>query len=231
METWITSDVHLGARQCRAERFRAFLDKVPPEVRLILNGDVITRRRSEASLPASHKAALDDLRALSLRQEVIWIAGNHDRNVRLGGKHKIQFRREFEIDRILFIAHGDGFDHLSCAFRLITLPIKVMYEFFTRVIGSKTHVAEFAKLFPGMYEILNGHVIRNATQYAREHGYAAVTCGHTHHPGERHENGVTYYNTGCWTEDGNQVLICEGSGLLRLLCADSLGVSLRKRMV
>ena len=216
METWITSDVHLGARQCRADWFCAFLAQVPADVRLVLNGDVITRLRGEKSLPPGHTAALDALRTLSLRQEVIWIGGNHDRKTRLSGDHKIQFRRDYAIGNHLHIVHGDGFDHLSCRIRFILLPIRVIYEFCTRVIGSQTHVTDFAKRFPAIYEILNGHVVRNATAYAREHGFAAVTCGHTHHPGERVANDVVYYNTGCWTEDSAHVLVARDDGTLRL---------------
>lgn len=222
METWITSDVHLGSRQCRAERFRAFLEQVPPGVRLVLNGDVITRLRGENSLPPAHAAVLDLLRALSLRQEVIWIGGNHDRRQRLGGRHNIQYRPDLALGKSLYVVHGDGFDHLSCRIRFILLPLRVIYEFCTRVIGSRTHVTDFAKWFPVVYEILNGHVVRNATAHARAHGYAAIACGHTHHPGMRAQDGVTYYNTGCWTEDSSHVLVYrETSQDLRLVKVDT----------
>ncbi len=216
METWITSDVHLGARQCRAVWFRSFLEQVPRDVRLVLNGDVITRLRGETSLPSEHAEVLDVLRHLSRRQEVIWIGGNHDRKQRLRGEHNIQYRDDYALGKTLYIVHGDGFDHLSCRLRVILLPVRVIYEFCTRVIGSQTHVTDFAKLFPAVYEILNGHVVRNATAYAHAHGFSAVTCGHTHHPGERSENDVTYYNTGCWTEDSAQVLVVGADGSLRL---------------
>jgi len=223
METWITSDVHLGARQCRAGWFRSFLEQVPAGVRLVLNGDVVTRLHREKGLPAEHAAVLDLLRALSLRQEVIWIQGNHDRRFRLEGEHAVRFLAEYAIGSTLYVAHGDGFDHLSRRFRFILFPIRVIYEFCTRVIGSRTHVTDFAKLFPIVYEILNGHVVRNATAYAKENGFAAVTCGHTHHPGERTENAVTYFNTGCWTEDGAHVLVVRADGSVRLAAVTATG--------
>lgn len=223
MDTWVISDMHLGARQCRARWLRAFLANVPSDVRLILNGDVITRTRGADSLSADHAAALDDLRALSLRQEVIWIGGNHDRRVRVDGEHAFRFCGEYAIDKNLFIAHGDQFDHLSCTLRFVLLPLRIMYEFLTRVIGSQTHVADFAKRFPWVYEILNGHVVRNATAYARTQGYAAVACGHTHHPGMRQDNGVTYYNTGCWTENSAYVLVAKDGGTLQLRSVDQDG--------
>ncbi len=224
METWIISDVHLGARQCRAAWFHAFLQHVPEHVRLILNGDIVTRMRGVSALEPEHVAALDLLRMLSLRQEVIWVCGNHDRRVRLSGHHDLRYCNHWTVSKHLYIAHGDRFDHLSCALRFILLPIRVVYEFCTRVIGSQTHVADFAKRFPWVYQLLNGHVIRNATDYARRAGYKSVACGHTHHPGISVENGVTYFNTGCWTEDSAYVLICDSAGACRLVSVDSSGV-------
>ncbi len=217
METWITSDVHLGARQSRAVWFRSFLEKIPPHVRLVLNGDVVTRLRGESRLPPEHGAVLDVLRALSLRQEVIWVTGNHDRRFALSGMHAIRFEKEYTVDHQLFVTHGDCYDHLSQIFRFVLLPIRVVYEFCTRVIGSRTHVADFAKYFPLVYEVLNGHVVRHATADAKMHGFVAVICGHTHHPGVRVENEVTYYNTGCWTEDSAHVLVIKDNAVLRLM--------------
>ena len=127
MDTWITSDVHRGARQCRAEWFDAFLAHVPPSVCLVLNGDVITRRtRGETRLPPVHAAVLDRIRSLSLRQKVIWLGGNHDRRVRVRGKHRIVFVREYAIGKHLFVAHGDRFDHLSHSLRFALLPVRLL---------------------------------------------------------------------------------------------------------
>ncbi len=207
METWITSDVHLGSRQCRVGIFRAFLERIPADVRLIFNGDVVTRLRREGKLPDSHRAALERLRELSQRQEVIWIGGNHDRSFRLRGEHAITFATSYKVGKTLYITHGDRFDHLMPTLRFLLLPVKVVYEFCTRVVGSKTHVTDFAKRFPGVYRILNGHVMRNATSFAAEEGFRAVTCGHTHHPENQELGGVRYFNTGCWTEDAAHVLV------------------------
>jgi hypothetical protein len=42
--------------------------------------------------------------------------------------------------------------------------------------------------------------MRNAVNVARENGYEAVTCGHTHFAEDMVVNGVRYINTGAWTE-------------------------------
>ena len=41
----------------------------------------------------------------------------------------------------------------------------------------------------------------NAAEYGKEHGFAAVTCGHVHYPEDIEIKGIRYLNTGSWTED------------------------------
>ena len=40
----------------------------------------------------------------------------------------------------------------------------------------------------------------DAVKFAREKGFEAITCGHTHYPEDRTFQGVRYINTGAWTE-------------------------------
>ncbi len=222
MITWITSDVHLGSRQCRAEWFLAFLRQIPREVRLVLNGDVVTRFKSEARMPASHRAVLQQLREMSREQSVIWLGGNHDNAFELEGQHAVARGRRWTMDHDLYIEHGDHFDHLMPSIRFLLLPVKVVYECCTRVLGSRTHVTDFAKRFPSVYRVLNQHVIAHATAFAAKEGYCAITCGHTHHPEDLACNGVQYYNTGCWTEDAAHVLVVgeDGKRALRRVAPD-----------
>ncbi len=209
MRTIVTSDIHLGSRQCRVEAFSAFLETLPPGDRLVLNGDVVTHFAKEMSMPPEHAAVLDQLRAMSYERDIIWIRGNNDRHFTMQDPGRIVFASDYTLDHTLYIAHGDRFDRLMPALRFALVPIRLVYEFCTRVAGTKTHVASFAKRFPAVYGILNGHVAHNALEYARAHGCRAVTCGHTHHPETREGDGVRYFNTGCWTEDATHILNVE----------------------
>jgi len=210
MRTIITSDVHLGSRHCRAEAFLAFLEALPAGDRLVLNGDVVTHFAREQALPPAHAAVLDRLRAMSREREVIWLRGNNDRHFELLDPAGIVFADEYVVEGMLYVAHGDRFDHLMPTLRFVLIPLRVVYEFCTRVVGTTTHVASFAKRFPAVYNILNGHVARNAMAYARARGLRAATCGHTHHPEAREVDGIRYFNTGCWTEAAARELIVDG---------------------
>jgi UDP-2,3-diacylglucosamine pyrophosphatase LpxH len=61
-------------------------------------------------------------------------------------------------------------------------------------------VAEYAKKWKRFYRYLRKNVMLNAVNYARENGFKAVTCGHTHYAEEQFINGIRYLNTGAWTE-------------------------------
>ncbi len=213
MRTIITSDIHLGSRQSRAADFLAFLETLPAGDRLVLNGDVVTHFAREQALPEVHAAVLDKLRAMSYGREVIWLRGNNDRHFTLHEPSGIRFSNDYIVDGMLYVAHGDRFDHLMPTLRFVLIPLRVVYEFCTRVVGKTTHVASFAKRFPLVYNVLNGHVARNAMAYARAQGLRAVTCGHTHHPEERETGGIRYFNTGCWTEEAARVLVVDGTDL------------------
>ena len=40
----------------------------------------------------------------------------------------------------------------------------------------------------------------DAVKFAKENGFGAIACGHTHQPEDRTVQGVRYINTGAWTE-------------------------------
>ena len=201
MPTYITSDVHLGLRQCRMNDFLAFLDRLPPEARLILNGDTITHFHSDATLSPEHKQVVARIRAEAERREVIWLHGNNDKKLKLSDPGKIKFANDFSIGRKLYISHGHNFDYLMPAARAVLIPIRLFYYSVAKIKGSDKHVAEYAKRFSGLYQVLCRHVAANAARYARRHGYKAVTCGHTHFIEDRTIKGIRYLNTGCWTEN------------------------------
>jgi len=213
MQTYITSDLHLGLKQCRADDFLAFLENLPDGARLVLNGDTITHFYSDATLSDEHKAVVKKLREESFKREIIWIHGNNDKRLILGNPGNIKFAKDFSIGKRLYISHGHRFDWIMPSTRAIMIPVRLIYYAAAKSKKSKMHVAEYAKRFSWMYSVLCRHVAWNAIHYARRQGYEAVTCGHTHYSEDRIISGIRYLNTGCWTENDSSVVVVDDDSI------------------
>lgn len=75
-----------------------------------------------------------------------------------------------------------------------------MHDLRVKLGARPVHVAEYAKKWETFYKVLRKNVMINAVNYARQNGYEAVTCGHTHYAEDRVFNNMRYINTGAWTE-------------------------------
>ncbi|MGQ9661331.1 MAG: metallophosphoesterase [Kiritimatiellia bacterium] len=124
MKTVIISDLHLGSRYCFANQFDRFLDQLPRETALVLNGDIVCRV-STGRLPPRHQELLDRLRTESLQRSVVWVWGNHDENFVPSDPGKIEFRLHYNIGRLL-ITHGIHFDSVMPHHRVFIL----LFRFF-----------------------------------------------------------------------------------------------------
>ncbi len=216
MQTYITSDLHLGCSHSRCAEFRAFLDSLPAGARLVLNGDIINHYYSDENLEGEHRETLDAIRAASFEREVIWVRGNNDKKLKLSDPGQIQLVEEYAIGKRLYIAHGHRFDLLMPTARLLLIPVRLIYYGIARLRGSKAHVAQSAKRLSKLYQILCRHVAGNAVRYAKAHGYEAVICGHTHYVEDRKIKGVRYLNTGCWTEPSSAVVVIVDGDEIRM---------------
>ena len=81
LDAVIISDLHLGSQNCQAKMLNQFLESLLERTdtvsKLIIAGDVfdsIDFRR----LKKTHWKVLSNIRHLSDKMEVIWLAGNHD---------------------------------------------------------------------------------------------------------------------------------------------------------
>ncbi|MBT3193895.1 MAG: hypothetical protein HN341_15230, partial [Verrucomicrobia bacterium] len=112
MQTFITSDLHLGIEQSRVDAFLAFLDTLPAGAQLVLNGDIITHYYSDRTLSPEHSRVVDRLRHASYEREVIWVRGNNDKHLQLQDPGNIKFVASYTLGKRLYIAHGHRFDWL-----------------------------------------------------------------------------------------------------------------------
>ena len=195
---FIVSDLHLGSAYFHHRNFLAWLDALPVGAQLVLNGDIIDEPRRP--LPDEHRAVLERLVCESHKRPVVWVYGNHDAEFELAASGQIQFVDSWEIERRLLIVHGDRLDKLMPKHGFF----KWLFRRFHRlrvVLGfQNVHVAEYAKRWRLFYRVLNDHVAKNALRAARQQGFAAVVCGHTHAAMDLEHQGCRYFNTGSWTE-------------------------------
>ncbi|MGH7226116.1 MAG: metallophosphoesterase, partial [Gemmataceae bacterium] len=78
LDAVIVSDLHLGAANSRYREIERLLWQLARRTdRVVLNGDIVDHWNLPR-WPRTHFAALDSLRRLGERVEVVWIAGNHE---------------------------------------------------------------------------------------------------------------------------------------------------------
>jgi UDP-2,3-diacylglucosamine pyrophosphatase LpxH len=196
--SFIVSDLHLGSAYFHHETFISWLDALPGGVQLVLNGDIIDDPR--APLPEEHGAVLDRLVSESRIRPVIWVYGNHDAEFELAEKGEIQFADSWAIERRLLVVHGDRLDRLMPRHGIFKWLFRRFHRLRVMFGFRNMHVAEYAKKWSLFYRMLSEHVANNALRCAREQGFGAVVCGHTHAPMDIERQGLRYFNTGSWTE-------------------------------
>jgi UDP-2,3-diacylglucosamine pyrophosphatase LpxH len=198
MKAIIVSELHIGSRYCLRENFMQFLQNIPQNHEFILNGDIIDNPYGKMS--AADQAVLDYLGKMSLRQKVVWIRGNHDNGYVPDNLGKIQIKQHYALQKRLFVTHGDFFDDVMPRSWIFIKTFKLLHDLRIKLGARPVHVAQYAKRWKSFYAYLRKNVMLNAVNYARENGFTAVTCGHTHYAEEQFVNGIQYLNTGAWTE-------------------------------
>jgi UDP-2,3-diacylglucosamine pyrophosphatase LpxH len=198
MKAIIVSDLHIGSRYFYHRAFEGFLEKIPEDHELILNGDIINN--PYAKLKPSDQRILDLIMQLSYRQKVIWIRGNHDNGYIPAQFGKVHFKSFHAIEHKLLITHGHDFDEIMPRNQVFMKVFKLMHDLRVKMGAKPVHVAEYAKKWELFYKVLRKNVMINAVKCAMENGYEAVACGHTHYAENVDYKGVKYINTGAWTE-------------------------------
>jgi len=198
VNTIIISDIHLGSDHFLRNEFEVFMRDMPPDCTLVLNGDTVDRWH--LPLPPDHHRTLEQLKKESFKRRIVWVRGNHDEPYVMQDPGSIEFKPSHTLGKKLFIGHGYDFDNVTPYNRTFLVFFRMMHRLRVFLGAEPVHVAFYAKRFPRLYRVLRRHVAMNAVEYAKENGYRAVTCGHTHYPEDRVINGIRYVNTGSWTE-------------------------------
>lgn len=222
MATYFVSDFHLGESdsdrdQKKLSVFDRFLAQIGNDLdHLVVLGDLFDFWFEYRHLiPKRHLPVLFRLRELTTAGiKVTYVCGNHDFWVGDFMESELGFRvvrDEFVLEsaggRVL-VLHGDG-----------VAPSDWKYRILKRVLRNRVNIALYRLLPPGLaYRLAlavshrsRGHTsmrpkasfVEEYVQFAqRKHaeGFAAVVCGHIHHPEIRRLGSNFYVNTGDWLD-------------------------------
>lgn len=229
------SDVHLGCRFARAERFLNFLETQNPE-RLYLVGDFIDgwRLRTRWHWEDSYWKILRRLISLADQgTEIFYTPGNHDDFLRsfLGNFASVRIANEFLHEtadgRRFVVLHGDRFDDVEARARWLSYLGGLAYDGIVSLNGA----VNLGRKLLGMPEwqfsssikqrvkkavMFVSHYEERLAAHAKSLDACGVICGHIHTPCVRHTRGVLYCNTGDWVEHCT-ALVEYRDGRLKLL--------------
>lgn len=197
----VLSDLHLGARNCRAEDVLRFLDWVDAE-RIVLNGDIFDDPMLRG-LERSHLAVLERLRELSAERSVEWLRGNHDPEPEWWETVlRLPCHEETELavgDKRYLVFHGHRWDRSLDWPHWLVNGADEIYRFSQRV--DPTHrLARFLKHRCKHFCRAVDRLQRMATVEARRRLYDGVVVGHTHVAADLWQGSTHFLNSGCWTE-------------------------------
>lgn len=198
MNAIIVSDLHIGSQYFQSRILEAFLETLPEDHELILNGDIIDQ--PYLKMKKADQRILDHIEQISLGQKVVWIMGNHDNGYTPTGFGEVKMVSSYSLGNRLLITHGDDFDEIMPRSRVFMKAFKWMHSFRVKLGARPVHVAEYAKKWRSFYRVLRKNVALNAVNCAAENGFKAVTCGHTHYAENMIVDNIRYINTGAWTE-------------------------------
>lgn len=206
LDAVVISDIHLGSDNCQAKLVTGFLENIlagrTPARRLIINGDVfdsIDFRR----LKKTHWKVLSMIRHLSDKMEVIWTCGNHDGPAEIVSHLLgVKVLNEYIFTsggRRMLVLHGHVFDDFIDDHPILTWIGDLIYNTLQR-IDRRHYIARLAKARSKVFLHCLEKVQRKSIAHARRRGCDVVMCGHTHHSAAAREQGIEYFNSGCWTE-------------------------------
>jgi UDP-2,3-diacylglucosamine pyrophosphatase LpxH len=211
VDTFIMSDIHLGSEVSRSKDALEMLKQFDFS-RLILNGDVFEDLNFKR-LSKDDWKFLSYIRKLSGHKrgvEVVWVAGNHDGIAEilshlLGLQVYDEYIWEYENEKYLAI-HGHQFDKFLNENVIISNLATWFYKFFQRIDSDDQPISRWMKRRSKTWLRVSEKIATDAIEYAKLQGVKYIFCGHTHQAMERTKDGITYVNSGCWTDVPSQFI-------------------------
>jgi UDP-2,3-diacylglucosamine pyrophosphatase LpxH len=208
MDALVISDIHLGSRACQAKRLLKFLE-ANDSWRVILNGDTFDHWNLRKLTPPQLKL-LAHLRS----RRTTWLLGNHEVDRTLAQAITgVEWQDSLELTsggRRILITHGHQWDDFLAAYPVLVAVADWVYALLQRLDHSN-RLAHYTKRKAKKLISCVERVLMGAAAAAHQQKYHAVCCGHTHFPDMADLGGITYANSGCWTErPGHYLTIKDG---------------------
>jgi len=220
VRTIFVSDVHLGCKYSRAERFADFLDTHQPQS-LFIVGDFLDgwRLRKTWHWQPVYNRILDRLFDLVRRGTAVYYTpGNHDEFLRdlldrFGPFHiRDEFIHTAADGRRLLVTHGDKFDKIVVQARWLSIVGSFAYDSLCWLNRRMNQVRHRFRMGDSTLSARIKHRVKRAcqfvsdfeqtlTEHALQQGCQGVVCGHIHTPALRSRGEFVYANTGDWVEN------------------------------
>jgi UDP-2,3-diacylglucosamine pyrophosphatase LpxH len=217
------SDVHLGTRDCQADKLNNFLKNNSCDT-LYLVGDIIDAWRIQQNKwrwKQSHTNVVRRVLGHAKRgTRVVYIAGNHDEFLRPMIPYGFSFglvEIHNQIEHIgadgkhYLVVHGDLFDGITRLAPWISFLGDKAYDVilsFNSKFNWIRHRFGFGYFSLSQYlktRVKKAvdfifHFEKNLAAYCKKRGYDGVICGHIHHAEIKDIDGIKYMNDGDWVE-------------------------------
>ena len=170
---------------------------------LILNGDVFDSFDFRRLNKVRWRPSLSLIRKLSNDIDITWICGDHDGSADiishlLGVTVRDEYIFESGSERLLLL-HGHIFDEFLDAHPILTWVGDMIYLLLQKMDRTH-HFAKMAKHGSKTFLRCAQKIEDGAVGPRPRLNCTAVCCGHTHLAICKQNNGIRYYNSGCWTE-------------------------------
>ena len=217
------SDVHLGTKDCQADKLNNFLKHNSCDT-LYLVGDIIDAWKIQQNRwrwKQSHTNVVRRVLGHAKRgTRVIYVAGNHDEFLR----PMIPYGFSFGLIEIhnqtehigadgkhYLVVHGDLFDGITRLAPWIAFLGDKAYDFILTLnnkfnwIRRRLGFGYFSLSRYLKYKVKKAvdfmfKFEENLANYCKKRGFDGVICGHIHHAEIKEINGVMYMNDGDWVE-------------------------------
>ena len=224
-KTIIISDIHLGTKDSKCLELIEFLTSNSCE-KLILNGDIIDgwALNRGSKLTKNHSKVIRKILKLSEHKtEVIWIRGNHDDFLKelipfnIGNIKILDSYILLSNDKKFFVCHGDIFDLITTKFAWLAHLGSIAYDvalFINRIYNKYRKFRK--KPYYSISKVLKENVKTAVNfinkfenylaNYAKQHDYDGIICGHIHKPDKKMIDNIIYMNSGDWIENMSAIV-------------------------